>query len=137
MVCGVATFSTSVTLNSLGFELCSGLKLKYEGVVFEPAPPATWIACQQTSSALITDAVHMFARSLHALNQTEPHVAEAQLSCDGVDKWEHGERIVSYIKAVRILTGHLRGFLSGGFPLSKNAEATGKRTWVKYIRYRK
>ncbi|KAE8737789.1 hypothetical protein FOCC_FOCC016738, partial [Frankliniella occidentalis] len=53
----------------------------------------------KTSSALINDAVHMLARALHQLDQTEPFIVEAPLSCEGVDKWEHGERIVSFVKA--------------------------------------
>ncbi|KAE8743142.1 hypothetical protein FOCC_FOCC011235 [Frankliniella occidentalis] len=53
----------------------------------------------KTSAALMYDAVHVFARSLHLLNQTAPEVYEQPLRCDGVDTWEHGERIVSFIKA--------------------------------------
>lgn len=46
------------------------------------------------------DAVHMFARSLHLLNQTSPEIYEEPLRCDGVQKWEHGERLISFMKAV-------------------------------------
>ena len=46
------------------------------------------------------DAVHMFARSVHTLNQTAPEIHEEPLLCDGVKKWDHGERLISYMKAV-------------------------------------
>ncbi|KAK3931587.1 Glutamate receptor ionotropic, kainate 2 [Frankliniella fusca] len=53
----------------------------------------------KASSALINDAVHMFARALSQLNQTSPAVFEEPLSCDGANPWQHGERIVSFMKA--------------------------------------
>ncbi|KAJ1521640.1 hypothetical protein ONE63_003287 [Megalurothrips usitatus] len=53
----------------------------------------------KTSAALVNDAVHVLARSLHMLNQTEPAVAEQPLTCDAVTPWFHGERIVTYTHA--------------------------------------
>lgn len=61
------------------------------------------VSLPQTSAALLYDAVHMFARSLHMLNQTTPPVFEQPLTCDAANTWEHGERIVSYMKAVGIV----------------------------------
>ncbi|XP_052123911.1 glutamate receptor ionotropic, kainate 2-like [Frankliniella occidentalis] len=53
----------------------------------------------KASSALINDAVHMLARSLHLLNQTTPSIFEEPLSCDGASTWQHGVRIVEFMKA--------------------------------------
>ncbi|KAJ1531866.1 hypothetical protein ONE63_000515 [Megalurothrips usitatus] len=52
----------------------------------------------KTSAALISDAVMMFARSLHTLLQTESPIEEQSLSCQYVNKWPHGHAIVSFIR---------------------------------------
>ncbi|XP_034244808.1 glutamate receptor ionotropic, kainate 2-like isoform X2 [Thrips palmi] len=80
----------------------------------------------KTSAALINDAVHMFARSLHQLNQTEPPVFERQLSCDVAQIWEHGERIVTFMKSVYGNPDTDEVGMTG--PLSLDADADFRRT---------
>ncbi|XP_034239452.1 glutamate receptor ionotropic, kainate 2-like [Thrips palmi] len=80
----------------------------------------------KTSSALISDAVHMFARSLHLLNKKPPFVEERPLSCEGVDKWEHGHRIVSFIKAKYSDPDNTEHGLTG--PLWLDPESDHRRT---------
>ncbi|KAK3919445.1 Glutamate receptor ionotropic, kainate 2 [Frankliniella fusca] len=79
-------------------------------------------ALVRTSSALVNDAVHMFARALHQLDQTEPYIVESPLSCEAADKWEHGERIVSFIKAKYSDPDNTERGMTGPLWLDKDAD---------------
>ena len=54
----------------------------------------------QTETALIYDAVHLFARALHDLDHSQD-INTRPLSCDGSETWQHGNSLVNYMKLVR------------------------------------
>ena len=65
-----------------------------------------------TETALIYDGVHLFARALHQLDQSqvqavgravlsaEQVINTRPLSCDGQDTWQHGNSLVNFMKLV-------------------------------------
>jgi len=55
----------------------------------------------QTETALIYDAVQLFARALHDLDRSQ-NVDTRPLSCDGSDTWRHGNSLVNYMKLVEM-----------------------------------
>ena len=62
----------------------------------------------QTETALIYDAVHLFAQALHDLDHSQ-NIDTKPLSCDGSDTWQHGNSLVNYMKLVRrsIICAHM------------------------------
>lgn len=54
----------------------------------------------QTETALIYDAVHLFAQALHDLDHSQ-NIDTRPLSCDGSETWQHGNSLVNYMKLVR------------------------------------
>ena len=55
----------------------------------------------QTETALIYDAVHLFAQALHDLDHSQ-EINTSPLSCDGSETWQHGNSLVNYMKLVSI-----------------------------------
>ena len=55
----------------------------------------------QTETALIYDAVHLFAQALHDLDHSQ-EINTSPLSCDGSETWQHGNSLVNYMKLVNI-----------------------------------
>lgn len=53
----------------------------------------------QTETALMYDAVHLFAKALHDLD-TSQRIDIKPLSCDAVDTWPHGYSLINYMKIV-------------------------------------
>ena len=53
----------------------------------------------QTETALIYDAVHLFAQALHDLDHSQ-EINTSPLSCDGSETWQHGNSLVNYMKLV-------------------------------------
>ena len=53
----------------------------------------------QTETALIYDAVHLFARALNDLDHSQ-EIDTHPLSCDGTQTWQHGNSLVNYMKLV-------------------------------------
>ncbi|KAJ1532308.1 hypothetical protein ONE63_000916 [Megalurothrips usitatus] len=76
----------------------------------------------KTSAALMYDAVHMFAKTLHTLNQTAPGIDEQPLRCDGVLKWEHGDRFISFMKAKYGNPDSAETGMTGAIALDPSAE---------------
>ncbi|XP_034252798.1 glutamate receptor ionotropic, kainate 2-like isoform X1 [Thrips palmi] len=76
----------------------------------------------KTSAALMYDAVHMFAKSLHRLNQTAPEIYEAPLQCDGFQKWEHGERLITFMKMTYSNPANEERGMTGLIALDPSAE---------------
>ncbi|UYV81859.1 hypothetical protein LAZ67_20002720 [Cordylochernes scorpioides] len=66
----------------------------------------TSLACAQTETALIYDAVSVLARAIDNLNKVKP-IEFRPLSCDRSHKWDFGNSIINYIKMVHFdgLTG--------------------------------
>lgn len=75
-----------------------------------PVRPNTSLS---TETALIYDGVHLFARALHQLDQSQVHavwsgavlsteqvINTRPLSCDGQDTWQHGNSLVNFMKLV-------------------------------------
>jgi hypothetical protein len=56
----------------------------------------------QTETALMYDAVHLFARALHVLDASQ-QIEVKSLSCDLTDTWDHGYSLINYMKNVRII----------------------------------
>eukprot|EP00094_Tigriopus_californicus_P003973 TCALIF_03827-PA protein Name:"Similar to GRIK2 Glutamate receptor ionotropic, kainate 2 (Macaca fascicularis)" AED:0.16 eAED:0.16 QI:0/0.7/0.45/1/0.8/0.81/11/0/556 len=54
----------------------------------------------KTETALIYDAVHLFAQALHDLDHSQD-INTKPLSCDGSETWQHGNSLVNYMKLVR------------------------------------
>jgi len=54
----------------------------------------------QTETALIYDAVQLFAQALHDLDHSQ-EISTRPLSCDGTDTWQHGNSLVNYMKLVK------------------------------------
>lgn len=53
----------------------------------------------QTETALIYDAVHLFAMALHDLDHSQD-IDTRPLACDGTQTWQHGNSLVNYMKLV-------------------------------------
>ena len=56
----------------------------------------------QTETALIYDAVHLYAQALHDLDRSQ-EINTKPLSCDGSETWQHGNSLVNYMKLVSYL----------------------------------
>lgn len=56
----------------------------------------------QTETALMYDAVHLFAEALHALDSSQ-RIDIKPLSCDNVDTWPHGYSLINYMRVVSII----------------------------------
>jgi hypothetical protein len=54
----------------------------------------------QTETALIYDAVHLFAQALNDLDHSQ-EINTKPLSCDGSETWQHGNSLVNYMKLVK------------------------------------
>ena len=50
-----------------------------------------------TTTALIYDAVHLFALALHELNMIQD-ININSLDCTGEKSWEHGSSLINYMK---------------------------------------
>ncbi|XP_071449244.1 glutamate receptor ionotropic, kainate 2-like isoform X2 [Hetaerina americana] len=75
----------------------------------------------RTETALMHDAVHLFARALVEMDRSHP-INTSHLSCDAAEKWEHGYKLINYMKFMDRpgLTGHIRFDVYGkrvDFPL--------------------
>ena len=55
----------------------------------------------QTATALMYDAVHVFATALDQLDQSQV-ITTKPLSCSGEETWAHGNSLINYMKLVRI-----------------------------------
>ncbi|KAK9498544.1 hypothetical protein O3M35_003153 [Rhynocoris fuscipes] len=66
-------------------------------------------------TALMYDAVHLFAKALHDLDSSQ-RIDIKPLSCDAVDTWPHGYSLINYMKIVEMrgLTGVIK-FDNQGF----------------------
>lgn len=53
----------------------------------------------KAETALMYDAVHLFAKALHDLD-TSQQIDIHPLSCDGQDTWPHGYSLINYMKIV-------------------------------------
>nr|CAD7453108.1 unnamed protein product [Timema tahoe] len=69
----------------------------------------------ETETALMYDAVHLFAKALHDLDSSQ-RIDIKPLSCDAVDTWPHGYSLINYMKIVEMqgLTGVIK-FDNQGF----------------------
>nr|CAD7577210.1 unnamed protein product [Timema californicum] len=54
---------------------------------------------EHTETALMYDAVHLFAKALHDLDSSQ-RIDIKPLSCDAVDTWPHGYSLINYMKIV-------------------------------------
>ncbi|KAH0820074.1 hypothetical protein GEV33_002720 [Tenebrio molitor] len=63
----------------------------------------------RAETALMYDAVHLFAKALHDLD-TSQQIDIKPLSCDAVDTWPHGYSLINYMKIVEMrgLTGVIK-----------------------------
>ncbi|KAJ8910748.1 hypothetical protein NQ315_017205, partial [Exocentrus adspersus] len=63
----------------------------------------------RAETALMYDAVHLFAKALHDLD-TSQQIDIKPLSCDAVDFWPHGYSLINYMKVVEMrgLTGVIK-----------------------------
>ncbi|CAG9787775.1 unnamed protein product [Diatraea saccharalis] len=63
----------------------------------------------QTETALMYDAVHLFAKALHDLD-TSQQIDVRPLSCEAEDTWPHGYSLINYMKIVEMkgLTGVIK-----------------------------
>lgn len=55
----------------------------------------------KTETALMYDAVHLFAKALHDLD-TSQQIDIHPLSCDGQNTWQHGFSLINYMKIVEM-----------------------------------
>ena len=53
----------------------------------------------QTDTALIYDAVQVFARALSDLDISQ-HISVEPVPCDGGHAWQHGNSLLNYMKMV-------------------------------------
>ncbi|XP_058809851.1 glutamate receptor ionotropic, kainate 2-like [Phymastichus coffea] len=69
----------------------------------------------ETETALMYDAVYLFARALHVLDASQ-QIEIKQLSCESSDTWDHGYSLINYMKNVEMdgLTGGIK-FDNQGF----------------------
>nr|QNL15101.1 ionotropic receptor 4 [Aulacocentrum confusum] len=63
----------------------------------------------KTETALMYDAVHLFAKALHVLDQSQ-QIDIKPLSCESSDTWSHGYSLINYMKIVDMhgLTGLIK-----------------------------
>ncbi|CAH1126003.1 unnamed protein product [Ceutorhynchus assimilis] len=63
----------------------------------------------KAETALMYDAVHLFAKALHDLDSSQ-QIDIKPLSCDAVDFWPHGYSLINYMKVVEMrgLTGVIK-----------------------------
>ncbi|XP_043279379.1 glutamate receptor ionotropic, kainate 2 isoform X2 [Venturia canescens] len=63
----------------------------------------------KTETALMYDAVHLFAKALHVLD-TSQQLEIKPLSCESTDTWSHGYSLINYMKIVEMtgLTGVIK-----------------------------
>ncbi|XP_023339114.1 glutamate receptor ionotropic, kainate 2 [Eurytemora carolleeae] len=63
----------------------------------------------KTETALMYDAVHLFAKALDELDQSQV-ITTKPLSCHGMETWQHGNSLVNYMKLVEMagLTGRIK-----------------------------
>ncbi|XP_055710635.1 glutamate receptor ionotropic, kainate 2 isoform X2 [Phlebotomus papatasi] len=66
-----------------------------------PFGKMTNISVIRTETALMYDAVHLFAKALHDLD-TSQQIDIQPLSCDASDTWPHGYSLINYMKIVEI-----------------------------------
>ncbi|CAD7092223.1 unnamed protein product [Hermetia illucens] len=59
------------------------------------------ITSVRAETALMYDAVHLFAKALHDLD-TSQQIDIHPLSCDGQDTWPHGYSLINYMKIVEM-----------------------------------
>ncbi|GBP84886.1 Glutamate receptor ionotropic, kainate 2 [Eumeta japonica] len=66
-------------------------------------------AKRETETALMYDAVHLFAKALHDLD-TSQQIDIRPLSCESEDTWPHGYSLINYMKIVEMkgLTGVIK-----------------------------
>ncbi|XP_059485780.1 glutamate receptor ionotropic, kainate 2 isoform X1 [Neocloeon triangulifer] len=69
----------------------------------------------KTETALMYDAVHLFAKALHDLDSSQ-RIDIKPLNCDAADTWPHGYSLINYMKVVEMrgLTGVIK-FDNQGF----------------------
>ena len=62
-----------------------------------------------TTTALIYDAVHLFALALHELNMIQD-IQIGPLDCTGETSWAHGSSLINYMKLTEFngLSGHIK-----------------------------
>ncbi|XP_071747530.1 glutamate receptor ionotropic, kainate 2 isoform X1 [Lepeophtheirus salmonis] len=62
----------------------------------------------KTETALMYDAVHLFAQALQDLDRSRS-IDTKSISCNGVETWQHGSSLVNYMKLVEMngLTGKI------------------------------
>jgi len=56
----------------------------------------------QTETALMYDAVHLFAKALHDLDSSQ-RIDIKPLNCDSADTWPHGYSLINYMKVVSLI----------------------------------
>ena len=57
--------------------------------------------CFQTETALMYDAVYLFAKALHVLD-TSQQIDIKPLSCEATVTWDHGYSLINYMKVVSL-----------------------------------
>ena len=57
-------------------------------------------SCFQTATALIYDAVHLFAKALDGVSQVQ-EIQTTPLQCSKTKTWTHGNSIINYMKMVQ------------------------------------
>lgn len=62
-----------------------------------------YFKCLQAETALMYDAVHLFAKALHDLD-TSQQIDIQSLSCDSQETWQHGYSLINYMKIVIIIS---------------------------------
>lgn len=65
-------------------------------------PPFQNSSVVKAETALMYDAVHLFAKALHDLD-TSQQIDIQPLSCDGEDTWPHGYSLINYMKIVSMI----------------------------------
>ncbi|CAB3367343.1 Hypothetical predicted protein [Cloeon dipterum] len=85
---------------------------KPEGAQLTRKDNATFV---KTETALMYDAVHLFAKALHDLDSSQ-RIDIKPLNCDSADTWPHGYSLINYMKVVEMrgLTGVIK-FDNQGF----------------------
>lgn len=58
-----------------------------------------YIYISQVDTALIYDAVLLFAKALHELDRNQ-NVYVKSLNCEGTDSWAYGHNLINYMKLV-------------------------------------
>ncbi|KAK6631711.1 hypothetical protein RUM43_013775 [Polyplax serrata] len=76
----------------------------------------------KVETALMYDAVHLFAKAVHGIEGSKKKISVGSLRCDGIDTWSHGYSLVNYIKLVET-----KG-VTGPISFDKN---DGRRTFFR------